>query len=162
MCNPYESIAQHKQKTSRTNLRDESARIDMYDENKTILLFLISILVFIFQVGELKKEIKRIRTIKIGFSDENIEAIVIGSLYMMGGAKPILQYTVNGIQNQYTYHFYCSSSKYFKGEKVILKISKNSGLAYDKIDIIKAILYELICTMFIFSYLIITVCCFAK
>lgn len=130
----------------------------MYDDIKKILLFPFAVVESLFYIKELKKEIERIKTIKIGFQDENIEAIVIGFLYFrMDSVKPILQYTINGIQKQYTYHFCCSSSKYLKGEKVVLKISKESELAYDKTDIIKAILFDLMGAAFGIAYLIITV-----
>lgn len=114
------------------------------------LIMLVFMLVLSVQFMSLIKEIKAIKKIKATLHDGTIRAVVIDTVSQISTSdiKPILQYTVAGIDKKYIYHFYYSRKQYPIGKEVTLRLSGSSGLAYDRTDLIKAFIYELGLTMF--------------
>lgn len=113
-----------------------------------VILLLFEIGILVGCIFWLIQQIQEIKKIKIKSDDGNIEAIVVshcldGPIY---GIQPVLQYNVNGMEKKYTYHFYYDRKEYPIGKKVNLKFSQESGLAYDKKDLIKAFLFRLLFT----------------
>lgn len=109
---------------------------------QVLLMLLFCILFLVASASELMEEIKEIRKIKIKPDDDIIEAKVVNFRWAVVSTDihPILQYNVDGTDKRYTYHFYYSSKGYPIGKQMTLKLSKESGLAYDKADLIKAVL----------------------
>lgn len=122
---------------------------------KNFSMLLIAFILLILAIIEFAKEVKSIRTIKATFHDENIKAIVVDIFYVMpGGRKPVLQYSIDGIEKKYMYHFYCDPQKYPKGKEVTLKLSKESGSAYSKTDLRKAFFWGMFEVLFCFGCVI--------
>lgn len=108
---------------------------------RDVILLLFGIGMLVGCIILLKQLIQEIKKIKIKSDDGNIEAIVVDYEYAgRGDIHPILQYNVNGIEKKYTYHFFYSSKEYPVGKKVNLKFSQESGLAYNKTDLIKKLI----------------------
>lgn len=94
----------------------------------TLLLFYI-----------LLKKIKYISELQIGSDDEMIKGKVVGkNLFLLtGDIHPIVQCNINGSEVTYTYRYFYSEKKYPIGTEVVLRMSKVSGLPYDKKDLVK-------------------------
>lgn len=96
--------------------------------------------------------IKEIRTIKINSDDGTIIATVVDAhVFTTGDVRPILLYTVNGENKKYTYHFYHRLKEFPIGKEVELRLSRASGLAYDKKDLIQGILMNVFSIIFVFG-----------
>ncbi|MDE5965248.1 MAG: hypothetical protein K2G89_00220 [Lachnospiraceae bacterium] len=118
---------------------------------KLCLAILFSMFGLITSLIMLKKEIKRIKEIKVKSSDGYIKAVVVDSastLDLTSDVKPILQYTVGGIDKKYIYHFNCNPKQYPIGKEVKLRLSEDSGLAYDRKDLVKSLVEHLLVIMF--------------
>lgn len=95
------------------------------------------------------RKIIETKNIKMESDDGNIKAKVIGGhLFITGDIRPILLYKINGAEKRYTYRFYYNAGNYPVGQEVDLKLSKISGLAYDKSDIIKDLIFITIRILF--------------
>lgn len=127
-------------------------------EMKVWLMALLGMFVLLVNLIELIKEIKEIKKLKIGSNDRNIKAIVVDFLpyIITGDIRPILQYVVEETDKKYIYHFYYNQKKYPMGKEVTLKLSEDSGLAYDRTDLVKALVYHLFATMI--SVFVVFVC----
>lgn len=116
------------------------------------LLLLVALVLLILAAIELVKEVKSINKIKPTFHDDKIKAIVVGFSYVIGiGRKLVLEYSVDGIEKKYVYHFFCDWEKYPEGKEVTLKLSKQSRLAYSRADLIKAFLWAIFEVLFLFG-----------
>lgn len=123
-------------------------------EMKVWLMILLCMFVLLVNFSDLIKEIKAIRKLKVKLNDRNIRAVIIGSVpYITGDVQPILQYTVNGVDKKYIYHFYYNLKKYPIGKEMTLKFSEDSGLAYDRTDLVKALIYQLFMTL-LFAFVV--------
>lgn len=117
-------------------------------ELKVWLMALLCLFVLFVNFIELIKEIKEIRKIKVTRNDKEIKAVVIDSLpYITRDIRPILRYVVEGIEKKYIYHFYYNPKKYPIGKEMTLKLSEDSSLAYDRMDLAKAFIYQLFAAM---------------
>lgn len=119
---------------------------------RDVILLLFGIGMLVGCIILLKQQIQEIKKIKIKSNDGNIEAIVVDYEYAgRGDIHPILQYNVNGIEKKYKYHFYYEKKKYPIGKKVNLKFSQESGLAYNKTDLIKTFIFLVFAIVFCFG-----------
>lgn len=121
----------------------------MMSEMKVWLMTLLAAFILLVNLNELIKEIKEIKKIKVKLRDRNIRAVVVDFLpYITADIRPILQYTVEGIDKKYIYHFYYNKKNFPIGKEVVLHYSDESRLAYDRMDLVKALAYQLFATMF--------------
>ncbi len=118
-------------------------------EMKVWLMALFGMFLLLVNLNELIKEIKEIKKLKVKLSDTNIRAVVVDVLpYITGDIRPVLQYTVEGIEKKYIYHFYYKKKNFPIGKERTLRFSEGSRLAYDRMDLVKAFVYQLFTTMF--------------
>ncbi|MCM1500846.1 MAG: hypothetical protein NC124_20500 [Clostridium sp.] len=123
------------------------------EEMKVWLMTLLFMFALLVNLSVLIKEIREIKKFKIKSNDRNIQAVVVGSLpHITGDVRPILQYVVKGVDKKYIYHYYYNQKKYPMGKEVILKISEDSGLAYDRTDLRKALVYHLLAVVVSFFF----------
>ena len=122
----------------------------MMSEMKVWLMTLLAAFILLVNLNELIKEIKEIKKKKVKLNDTNIKAVVVDFLpYVATDIRPILQYTVDGIDKKYIYHF-CYSKKNFQiGKELTLQFSEESRLAYDRKDLVKALVFQLLETIFV-------------
>lgn len=108
------------------------------------LIGLIACLIAFF--GFLRLLVKRIKEfIKIKPDDMDIKATVVHLIPLNASkVQPVLQYNVNGVVKFYKYHSSCPPEKYATGDEVTLKLSQESGLAYDRGDLKKELLLLLV------------------
>ena len=77
--------------------------------------------------------------------DEVIKGKVIGRkpFLLTGDIRPFVLCNIDGLKVTYAYRYVYSEKKYPIGAEVKLKVSKLSGLPYDKKDLMKDILLHL-------------------
>ena len=123
--------------------------VKFMSEMETWLITIFFIFILLVNLIDLIKEVKEIKKIKVKLKDRNIRAVVVDFLpYITADIRPILQYTVEGIDKKYIYHFYYNKKNFPIGKEVILHYSEESRLAYDRKDLVKALAYQLFATMF--------------
>lgn len=88
------------------------------------------------------KKLNEIRKICIGSEDESVKGIVVGKKTFLytGDVHPIVSCKIKGSEILYQYRFYYNLSQFPLGKEVDLKVSRISGIPYDKKDLIKDIL----------------------
>ena len=93
--------------------------------------------------------INEIKKIKMDAKDGNIKGVVV-DWYILntGDIRPVVAYTVNNEEKKYVYHFYHRCKEYPIGKEVYLKLSEKSGLAYDKVDLVKGTLFIIFSLVF--------------
>lgn len=106
-----------------------------------ILAFVILIVAMLGCVDLVVKRIKEYIRIGVDAGDIDIEGRVIEVIPLLGGnrVQPIIQYTMNEKTAIYKFHSGYSQDKYLVDDRVILKLSKRSGMVYEKSDLIREI-----------------------
>lgn len=85
-------------------------------------------------------------------NDEQIRAKVISVIpNPLGEVQPVLEYYVNDQHRIYIFHNFFSMDEISVGDEITINLSKKNGLAYDKKDLIKGILYRLFFTIIFLS-----------
>lgn len=112
----------------------------------TLLLFYI-----------LLKKIKYISELQMSSDDEMIKGKVIEKkLFLLtGDIHPIVQCNIDGSEVTYTYRYFYSENKYPIGTEVALRVSKISGLPYDKKDLVKDMMFTVFSLFFFSSILMV-------
>lgn len=107
------------------------------------IMFLITTLGFlVLYIVIIVRNVKEIRTIKMKRDDREIKAVVIKLLpSFIGDVRPVLQYYVDGVEKHYSYHFPHFVEENPIGKEMALQLSEESGLAYDRKDIMKGLRY---------------------
>lgn len=109
------------------------------------IILLLSVFCLFFQLYLLLKKIKVLTKIKMRPHDKKVNVIIEAFYPSIHGG--ILQCCNDGIEQKCILYFNYYSGKYSVGKEVILNISKESGLVYDKIDLIMSFLLELFSTL---------------
>lgn len=111
----------------------------------TLLLFYI-----------LLKKIRYISELQMSSKDEIIKGTVIGkkTFLLTGDIHPIVQCNINGSEVTYTYRYFYSEKKYPIGTEVELRVSKISGLPYDKKDLVRDMIFIAFSLLFFSSILV--------
>ena len=88
--------------------------------------------------------LKKINKIKGSEIDENVEATVVkyNYVYRSSDIKPVFLYEVDGKKKLYEFYTFHRRKEYPIGKICILKLSKKSGMAYDKRDVMKGKIYQ--------------------
>ena len=106
--------------------------------------------------------IKNILRIKMGKADETVIGKIVGRkpFLFTGDISPIVECNQHNSTFVYTYHYFYSKEKYPLGGRVELKLSKKSGLLYDKKDLIKELVLYVFGFLLFESGLIVGICLF--
>lgn len=115
---------------------------------KELIGFIVGVICFL---GCLRLLVKRIKEfIKIKPDDRDIKATVIHLIPLTARqVQPVLQYNVDGAVKVYKYHSSCAPERYAIGDEVTLKLSRKSGLVYDKGDLKRELLLLSVIEFFI-------------
>lgn len=116
---------------------------------KVLFYILCSMVCAFFTIKMLLLRINEFKKYKISADDGKIKAVVVGhNAAYKGDICPIVSYVVDGNEKQYEYSFYHFEKEFPIGKEVDLKLSKASGLAYNKKDLIQGIVFWLFFTFF--------------
>lgn len=104
-----------------------------------VIISFISSLIFFYGI---MKKIKYLMEIHIGKNDEIIVGKVVGKRVYLptGDIHPVVLCNVEGAEVSYVYRYIYNENKYPMGKEIELKLSRISGIPYDKKDLIKDIL----------------------
>lgn len=95
------------------------------------------------------QRLQKVKEINWSSDDDFIKATVVDWHYIYAGdVQPVVSYWVDGEEKKYEYIYFYNRKDFPIGKEIYLKFSKRSGLAYDKKDLIKGLLWMIFGILF--------------